>query len=76
VTQTPDVPQASFWTAGRIVAAALGILVLALAVANFSSVEVNFLFFRLTMPLFFLIVGSLAIGYVVGWLTKRGAKNR
>ncbi len=78
MTQTPDttVSRPGFWTAGRILALVLGILVLALAVANFSTVEVNFLFFRLTMPLFFLIVGSLAIGYVVGWLTKKGPSRK
>lgn len=76
VTPDPDVSRPGFWTAGRIIAAALAVLVLALAVANFASVEVNFLFFRVTLPLFFLIVGSLAIGYVVGWLTKKGPARK
>jgi uncharacterized integral membrane protein len=70
MTQTSP-PTTSFWTAGRIVAAFLGLIVLALAAANFDSVEVNFLLFKVTLPLFFLIVGTLVIGYVAGWLLKR-----
>lgn len=63
--------ETGFWTISRIVAVIIGLLVIALAAANFDSIQVNFLIFKLTVPLFVLIVGSLVIGYVVGWLTKR-----
>jgi len=71
MTQPSTAPAPSFWTTGRVVALLLGLIVLALAVANFDPVEVNFLLFKLTLPLFFLIVGALAIGYIAGWLLKR-----
>jgi len=66
--------EATFWTPGRIIGLLLGVLVLLLAIANFSPVEVNFLVFRVTVPLFFLIVGVLLIGFAWGWLTKRQSR--
>lgn len=64
----------SFWTAGRILAIVLAFVVLALAVANFNEVSVNFLLFTLKLPLFFLIVGALAVGYAAGWLSRKSKK--
>lgn len=66
----------SFWTPGRILAALLAIVVLALAVANFEGVEISFLLFKVTLPLFVLIVGSLVIGYLVGWLSRQPGGER
>lgn len=76
MTQTQPAEAPSFWTAGRILAVVLAILVLALAVANFDNVEINFLLFKITLPKFFMIAGSLAIGYVVGWLSRKPASRR
>ncbi|MCC6617946.1 MAG: LapA family protein [Chloroflexi bacterium] len=69
-----DPGSASFWTAGRILAIVLAFVVLALAVANFNEVSVNFLLFTLKMPLFFLIVGALVLGYLAGWLSRKSGK--
>lgn len=68
---TEEARRASFWTPGRVLAAILVGLVLVLAAVNFDSVAVNLLVLKLTLPLFFLVVGALAIGYVVGWLSRR-----
>ena len=61
----------SFWTGGRIFGLLLGALVVVLAVVNFDPVEVNFLVLRVSLPLFFLIVGVLLIGFAWGWLSRR-----
>jgi uncharacterized integral membrane protein len=66
--------EATFWTTGRVIGLGLAILVLLLAIANFDPIEVNFLVFRLTVPLFFLIVGVLLIGFAWGWLSKRRSR--
>jgi uncharacterized integral membrane protein len=60
-----------FWTLGRIIGVLLGALVIVLAALNFQPVEVSFVVFRVNMPLFFLIVIVLAIGFVAGgWLLR------
>jgi uncharacterized integral membrane protein len=63
--------EASFWTLGRILGLSLATLVVVLAIVNFNQVEINFLVFRVSVPLFFLIVGVLLIGFVWGWLSRR-----
>jgi uncharacterized integral membrane protein len=59
-----------FFTPSRIAGIALGILVIALAAANFDPVEVSLLIARFDLPLFFLIVVVLLIGYAAGWLLR------
>jgi len=76
MTQTQPAEAPSFWTTGRILAVVLALLVLALAIANFDDVEINFLLFKVTLPKFFMIAGSLAVGYVVGWLSRKPASKR
>lgn len=59
-----------FWTGGRILSVVLLLVVVAWAIANWSDVEVSFLFASLTLPLSVVIVIVLAIGYVAGWLNR------
>ena len=65
---------ASFWTLGRILGLSLAALVVVLAIVNFNQVEINFLVLRVNVPLFFLIVGVLLIGFVWGWLSRRPSR--
>ena len=62
---------ATFWTLGRILGLSLAALVVVLAIVNFDPVEINFLVLRVRVPLFFLIIGVLLIGFVWGWLSRR-----
>ena len=74
MTQSTAPAESTFWTRGRIIGLVLAILVVVLAILNFDPIEVNFLVFRLSMPLFFLIVGALLIGFAWGWLTTRPSR--
>jgi uncharacterized integral membrane protein len=59
-----------FLTGGRIVSLVLVLVVIAWAVANWTDVEVSFLVARVTTPLTVLIIATLVIGYVAGWLNR------
>jgi len=52
----------------------IGILVLVFlvfAIANFEDAEVSLVFHTFTMPLVVVIVGSGAIGFLIGWFVGR-----
>lgn len=55
---------------GRIVAFALGAIVVLFAVVNLTEVRVNFLVFGVTLPLFLLIIGTGAVGFIAGVLLR------
>jgi uncharacterized integral membrane protein len=59
-----------FWTGGRILSAVLLVVVVALAVANWSDVEISFVVTNITLPLSVVIIGVLVVGYVAGWLNR------
>ncbi|HSM38226.1 MAG TPA: LapA family protein [Candidatus Limnocylindrales bacterium] len=55
---------------GGIVAFVLGALVVVFAVVNLTEVRVNFLVFSVALPLFLLIIGIGAVGFIVGVLLR------
>ena len=55
---------------GGIVAFVLGALVVLFAVVNLSETRVNFLVFSVTLPLFLLIIGIGAVGFIAGVLLR------
>jgi uncharacterized integral membrane protein len=59
-----------FWTGGRIFSVVLLAVVAALAIANWSDVEISLLVANITLPLSVVIIGVLVIGYVAGWLNR------
>ena len=67
---TQDSSNGGFLTGGRIVSLVLVLIVLAWAIANLEDVEVSFLLARVTMPMTVLIIATLVIGYVAGWLNR------
>jgi uncharacterized integral membrane protein len=57
---------------GRQVVAGIGILiVLIFAIANLEDATVDFVFANVTLPLFFVIVGSALLGAIAGWMFSR-----
>ncbi len=57
---------------GREVVAGIGaVIVLVFAIANFEDAKVDFVFADVTLPLFFVIVGSALIGAIAGALFSR-----
>lgn len=55
---------------GRILAFLLGAIVVLFAVVNLTEVSVNFLVFAVTLPLFLLIIGTAAVGFIAGVLLR------
>ena len=55
---------------GGIMAFILGAVVVLFAVVNLSETRVNFLFFSVTLPLFLLIIGIGAVGFIAGVLLR------
>lgn len=47
------------------------IIVLILAIVNWQSVTINFVLFKLSVPLFLLVVVILLIGLLIGWTFKQ-----
>jgi uncharacterized integral membrane protein len=57
---------------GRQVVAGIGILiVLIFAIANLEDASIDFVVGDVTLPLFFVIVGSALLGAIAGWLFSR-----
>jgi uncharacterized integral membrane protein len=54
----------------RALAFLLGALVVAFAAMNLEQVHVNFLAFSVTVPLFVLIIGVVAVGFLAGLLSR------
>lgn len=59
---------------GRILAFLLAALVVGFAAVNLEQVHVNFLAFSVTVPLFVLIIGVVAVGFLAG-LMSRGRRR-
>ena len=59
---------------GRILAFLLGAIVVLFAVLNLTEVRVNFLVFAVTLPLFLLIIGTGAMGFIAGVLLRGGGR--
>lgn len=55
----------------HIVMIVLFVLVVVLILQNSITVPVNFFFWPMAMPLFFLVLGVLAIGLVIGYLAAK-----
>ena len=55
----------------EIVAAILILIVVVFALANSRTLNVDFVFADVTLPLFVVIVGSAIIGPIVGWFLGR-----
>ena len=70
-----QVEKRGFWTLGRIVVLVLAILVIALAVANYTPVTLNLLLRTFEIQLTWLILGSLVVGYLAGWLGRGGRRK-
>lgn len=62
------------FTVKQVLLAVLALIVLVLAIVNFESTPIDLVFFTVTMPLFFVIVGAALIGWLVGLLT--GGRSR
>jgi uncharacterized integral membrane protein len=65
-----------FWTLGRIVVLILAILVIALAIANYRPVTLNLLLRTFEVQLTWLILGSLLVGYLAGWLGRGSGRKK
>lgn len=64
-----DAPaQRSTWTPRRIALVALVAYAVLLALFNLDSVAVNFVFFKTSASLFVVIVLSVGLGFLAGWL--------
>ncbi len=67
----PEPGRGSFRAAvGRILAFLLAALVVGFAVVNLEQVHVNFIAFSVTVPLFVLIIGVVAVGFLAGLLSR------
>lgn len=62
------------FSAKQVMLGVLALIVLILAIVNFESTPIDLVFFTVTMPLFFVIVGSALIGWLVGRLA--GGRRR
>jgi uncharacterized integral membrane protein len=69
-TSPPETKPAakSPWTPRRIVLGLLVVYAVLLIVLNRDSVGVNFVFFKTSASLFVVIVLSVALGFLAGWL--------
>lgn len=54
------------FTVKQVLLAVLAVIVVVLAIVNFESTPIDLVFVTVTMPLFFVIVGAAAIGWLVG----------
>jgi uncharacterized integral membrane protein len=63
-------------TLGSIVVVVLGTIVVIWALANSDETQVNFLVTSVVLPLFLVIIGVLAIGFVLGWLMHASRSRR
>jgi len=63
------------FTVKQVLIAVLAVIVLVLAIVNFESTKIDLVFVEVTMPLFFVIIGSAVIGWLVG-LVMGNRKNR
>ena len=59
------------FTAKQVLIVVLVLVVVVLAIVNSQSIRVDFLIADVTLPLFVVIVGSAAIGWVIGWFSGR-----
>jgi uncharacterized integral membrane protein len=64
----PPTSSPSSWTPRRIVLVVLVAYAVLLALFNLDSVAVNFVFFKTSASLFVVIVLSVALGFLAGWL--------
>lgn len=62
-------------TPRRVVAAILVAAAVAFIVQNTNTIEVTWLFFGFSAPLWLLTVVLLAVGFVVGWFVGRPARR-
>ena len=68
---TTEPRRGSIWDGlSRILAFGLGAVVVVFAVVNSEKVHVNFLAFSVTVPLFVLIIGVVAVGFLAGLLSR------
>ena len=74
--QMPPTQGRGFWTLGRIVVLVLAILIVALAIANYTPVTLNLLLRTFEVQLTWLILGSLVVGYLAGWLGRGSGRRR
>ncbi|MEX2184547.1 MAG: LapA family protein [Chloroflexota bacterium] len=63
-------------TLGSILALVLGTIVVIWALANSAETQVNFLVTSVVLPLFLVIIGVLAIGFILGWLMHASRSRR
>jgi uncharacterized integral membrane protein len=56
------------WTPRRIVTVVIAVYGLILVLLNLHRTEINFVFFKTDAPLLVVILLSLAVGFVLGWL--------
>ncbi len=73
---TSPTQERGFWTLGRIVVLILAILVIALAIANYRPVTLNLLLRTFEIQLTWLILGSLLVGYLAGWLGRGSGRKK
>ena len=57
-------------------AIAVGLVVLVFIFQNAQKVEVDFVFANTSTPLFFVIVISIALGWLIGWLLPHVRRDR
>ena len=70
MTAQPEHQSGGGLSLGRILAFLLGAIVVLFAVVNLTEVSVNFLVFAVTLPLFLLIIGIGAVGFIAGVLLR------
>ena len=63
------------FTVKQVLIAVLAVIVLVLAIVNFESTKIDLVFVEVTMLLFFVILGSAVVGWLVG-LVMGNRKNR
>ncbi|MFV0558106.1 MAG: hypothetical protein ACK5MW_05665 [Enterococcus sp.] len=59
-----------FYTLKRLLVAVGIIFLIVFAFINFSDVEINFLFFKVRIPMFYEIIGVGLIGFICGYFVK------
>jgi len=58
-------------TGKQVLVGVLVLVIVVLAIANSGKVKVDFVFHSFEMRLFLVIVGSAAIGFLIGWFVGR-----
>lgn len=62
-------------SAKQVLVGILILVVVILAIANFEDAEVSLVFHTFTMPLVVVIVGSAAVGFLIGWFLGRNRND-